>query len=123
MKNVSLVVLIFFISIVSLNTQNAYCKNATLEFDDVHSFAVENLQGTKNQIIISGLAMTSFFAVGSVTITFHENSLCIYITMTKPQKWLRGDFSVPIIIPDKVNEIYFGHKKKLIWMREHNPRE
>jgi hypothetical protein len=102
---------------INLNVYNT-SASTILESEDTNFFSVQELPGTKNHIIISGLAMVSMLAVGSVTITFHEKSLCIYITMTKPKKWLRGDFSIPIIIPDNVNEIYFGNKKQLIWTRK-----
>ncbi len=114
MKKLILLITIFlFIACVRSET------SMILEYKDVQFFKVHETQRSpKVSLEVSGLAFHSSLAVNSLETKVENNSMVVLVHMTVARNGLRGDFDYVFDIPERVNFVYFGTKRKLIWKRE-----
>jgi hypothetical protein len=67
---------------------------------------------------VSGLAFHGSLAVREITKTEEGDGCTILVHLVAAQQGLSGSFHYELSLPSKVNVVYFGEDKTVIWKRK-----
>ena len=99
--------------------QNMTFSSNFLEINHMSSFQVEEISDAPHiEIKLSGSAIYGIAGIGKISTTVNNNSLQVLVnakTAFEPEK-----LDYALSIPDNVDTVTFGEKKRIIWVRHTN---
>jgi hypothetical protein len=108
-----------FLFVIAILLGMAACQRETvLEYKDVQSFRVVELNGGPQQKIrISGLAFMSAKSVRRIETRARGNSIIVLVFIGVAKQGQSGSFAYDWILSPSVQDVRFGENEVVIWRR------